>query len=128
MERSRSTSGLSADDFMQDEEAFTRANAGGVDFMESEEGEEDPTINFTHVTAMTDLFSHVAAFASGGLNLSDPDNPVEVGYFDTVPFGANQAGFAGTWSNYPYFKSGAIGVTSVHEGLFLVKKRDKTVF
>ena len=47
----------------------------------------------------------------------------EVGFFDTAPVGDDAPGFSGSWSNYPYFKSGAIVVTSVHEGLFLVKKR-----
>jgi choice-of-anchor B domain-containing protein len=63
------------------------------------------------------------------IDISDPLKPVEVGYFDTAPYLADAPGFSGTWSNYPYFKSGAIAVTSVHEGLFLVKKRPaRTVF
>jgi choice-of-anchor B domain-containing protein len=63
------------------------------------------------------------------IDISDPLKPVEVGYFDTAPYLADAPGFSGTWSNYPYFKSGAIAVTSVHEGLFLVKKRpSRTVF
>lgn len=59
------------------------------------------------------------------LDVSDPVNPREVGFFDTVPFGENQAGFAGSWSNYPFFKSGVIGVTSMREGFFLVRYRPK---
>ena len=58
------------------------------------------------------------------LDISDPENPVEVGYFDTVPFGENEPGFDGSWSNYPYFDSGVIVVTSVREGLFILKRRD----
>lgn len=55
------------------------------------------------------------------IDIGDPTNPVEVGYFDTVPFGDNSAGFAGSWSNYPFFKSGVIGVTSIREGFFLLR-------
>jgi len=58
------------------------------------------------------------------LDVSDPENPVEVGHFDTVPFGEDEAGFGGSWSNYPYFKSGVIAVSSRGEGLFLVRKRE----
>lgn len=58
------------------------------------------------------------------LDISDPENPVEVGYFDTVPFGENEPGFDGSWSNYPYFGSGVIVVTSMREGLFVLKRRD----
>ncbi len=57
------------------------------------------------------------------IDISDPVNPREVGYFDTVPWGENSAGFAGSWSNYPYFKSGAIVVTSIGEGLFVLRHR-----
>jgi hypothetical protein len=66
-----------------------------------------------------------------GLRIVDITNraqPVEVGYFDTVPYGTNTPGFGGSWSNYPYFKSGIVIVTSGAEGLFVVKKRDRTVF
>lgn len=58
------------------------------------------------------------------LDIQDPANPVEVGFFDTVPFGDNAAGFDGSWSNYPYFKSGNVIVTSGREGLFILKRRD----
>ncbi len=57
------------------------------------------------------------------LDISDRENPREIGFFDTVPFGDNEAGFGGSWSNYPYFESGTIVVTSSREGVFLLKKR-----
>ena len=53
------------------------------------------------------------------LDITNPENPVEIGYFDTSPTGSG----GGSWSNYPYFKSGNIVVTSGSEGLFVVKKR-----
>ena len=58
------------------------------------------------------------------LDISDPENPVEVGHFDTVPYGGDEPGFNGSWSNYPYFESGTIIVTSGREGVFLLKKRE----
>ncbi len=58
------------------------------------------------------------------IDISDPENPVEVGFFDTTPYGYNVAGFNGTWSSYPFFESGMIVVTSRREGLFIVKKRE----
>ena len=57
------------------------------------------------------------------LDISDPANPVEVGYFDVNPVGNNEADFTGTWSNYPYFKSGTIIVTGIESGVFMLKKR-----
>ena len=61
------------------------------------------------------------------LDISDPLNPKEVGHFDTVPWGENAPGFAGSWSNYPYFESGTIVVTSITEGVFLVRKSKEFV-
>lgn len=58
------------------------------------------------------------------LDISDPANPIEVGYFDTMPFGENEPGFSGSWSNYPYFESGIIIVSSMGEGMFILKRRD----
>ena len=55
------------------------------------------------------------------LDISSPEDPVEVGFLDTTPF---KGGGGGSWSNYPYFESGSIIVTSMREGLFVVKKED----
>jgi choice-of-anchor B domain-containing protein len=59
------------------------------------------------------------------LDISDRENPREVGFFKTFP-GAAGVGFDGSWSNYPFFESGIIVVSSIGEGLFVVKKRDTT--
>ena len=58
------------------------------------------------------------------VDISDPENPIEVGHFDTVPYGPNDnSPVLGAWSNYPYFKSGTIVVTSGREGVFFLKRR-----
>lgn len=54
------------------------------------------------------------------LDISNRTAPVEVAYFDTSPVG----GGGGSWSNYPYFKSGAIIVTGGSNGLFILKKKE----
>ncbi len=61
------------------------------------------------------------------LDISDPSSPVEVGYFDTVPFGEDGQGMTGSWTNYPFFKNGVIAVTSGNEGLFLLKRQDEGI-
>ncbi|NNK80558.1 MAG: choice-of-anchor B family protein [Flavobacteriales bacterium] len=48
-------------------------------------------------------------------------NLSEVGYFDVYPPNDNLS-FNGSWSNYPYFESGNIIVTSQSGGLFIVKE------
>ena len=54
------------------------------------------------------------------LNISDPLNPLEVGFLDTVPSNESTA-MSGSWSNYPFFESGTIVVTSRQEGIFLLR-------
>ncbi len=60
-------------------------------------------------------------------DVSDPTDLVKVGSFDTVPWGGNEGlgnlrtGALGSWSNYPFFDSGVIVVTSGLEGLFLLR-------
>jgi hypothetical protein len=61
------------------------------------------------------------------VDVSDPDAPAEVAHFDTAPYLEDAPGFSGTWSNYPFFPSGTVIVTSVQEGLFILKKRDRPV-
>jgi choice-of-anchor B domain-containing protein len=61
------------------------------------------------------------------VDISDPTSPREVAYFDTVPGDNNKPGFGGSWSNYPYFSSGVIVVTSGQEGLFLLKKKETLI-
>lgn len=57
------------------------------------------------------------------LDISDPESPVEVGFFDTVPHDESVV-FDGSWSNYPFFESGTIVVTSGKEGVFFLQKRE----
>ncbi|MBW3553198.1 MAG: choice-of-anchor B family protein, partial [Gemmatimonadetes bacterium] len=56
------------------------------------------------------------------LDISDPENPREVGWFDTSPHHTGP-GFSGAWSTYPFFESGSVIVTSLQEGLFVLRKK-----
>jgi len=56
------------------------------------------------------------------LDISDRESPEEVAHFDTQPYDENGTGFQGTWSNYPYFESGIIVVSSIGEGLFVLEE------
>ncbi len=70
-------------------------------------------------------------YASGlrVLDISDRESPEEVGFFGTVPFFDTAApehesvAFYGSWSNYPFFESGTIVVSSMLEGIFFLKYR-----
>jgi len=55
------------------------------------------------------------------VDISEPTRPVEVGYFDTTPYGENPPGFNGAWTAYPFFDSGTVIVSSMSEGLFVLR-------
>jgi choice-of-anchor B domain-containing protein len=44
----------------------------------------------------------------------------EVGYFDVYP-ADDEPDFNGTWSNFPYFRSGIVVVSGIEQGLFVLK-------
>ena len=46
----------------------------------------------------------------------------EIAFFDVIPSN-NLPEFVGTWSNYPFFASTNIPLTSIDEGIFIVKPR-----
>ncbi len=60
-------------------------------------------------------------------DLTDPENPEEIGYFDTTPYEGNPPGFIGAWTAYPFFDSGTVIVSSMHEGLFLLRPRGRAL-
>jgi len=60
------------------------------------------------------------------LDISDPVNPFEVGFLDTAP-GRNTVQMSGSWSNYPFFESGTIPVTSRSEGVFFLRYRPREI-
>ena len=58
-------------------------------------------------------------------DIADRENPRPVGFLDTVP-GEDFPSMNGSWSNYPFFESGIVVVTSGGEGLLVVKYRGRT--
>ena len=81
-----------------------------------------------HNLYLKDGFAYQANYRYGlhVLDISDPVSPREVGFFDTSPY-QDGPGFSGAWSTYPFFESGTVIVTSLQEGLFILKKRDRPV-
>lgn len=64
------------------------------------------------------------------LSIADRENPVEVAFFDPTPDDLNERGIDGSWSNYPFFRSGIIGLTSMgmeseRGGVFFVRLLDR---
>jgi choice-of-anchor B domain-containing protein len=56
------------------------------------------------------------------LDISDPANPVDVGFFDTYTPSDNP-GFNGAWGTYPFLPSGNILVSDIGSGLYILKDR-----
>ena len=52
-------------------------------------------------------------------DISHPNNPIEVGHYDTYPQGSGN-GFYGCWGVYPYLPSGNILASDMQNGLFVL--------
>ena len=58
-------------------------------------------------------------------DISDPEAPREIAWFDTTPYEGDPPGFVGAWTAYPFFDSGTVVVTSMYEGVFLLRPRPR---
>jgi choice-of-anchor B domain-containing protein len=54
-------------------------------------------------------------------DISNPNAPVNVSYYDTEPSNTNYNGYRGTWGVYPYLPSGNIIASDVARGLFVLE-------
>lgn len=87
-----------------------------------------PTTASDHNLYIKDDLMYQSHYKAGVrlVDVSDPLNPVEIGFFDTAPSEPDTPGFAGSWGNFPFFKSGTWIASSVNEGLFVLKKKDNS--
>lgn len=60
------------------------------------------------------------------LDISDPINPVEIGFFDTFP-SSNNSSFNGAWGVYPFLPSGLILLSDINSGLYVLKDNTKKI-
>jgi choice-of-anchor B domain-containing protein len=58
----------------------------------------------------------------GVLDVTDPNAPVELSYFDTYPT-SNSATFNGAWGVYPFLPSGNILISDIQRGLIVVREQ-----
>ncbi len=57
-------------------------------------------------------------------DITERERPVQVGFFDTTPYGGDPPGYTGgAWTAFPFFESGSVVVSSMNEGLFILRPR-----
>lgn len=74
-----------------------------------------------HYIRGTRMYASTYQFGLRVVDVSNPALPSAYGYFDTAPQLANMPGFGGSWSNYPFFASGIVVMTSRGEGFFVLR-------
>ena len=73
-----------------------------------------PTPSIDHNNYIIGDYVYMSHYTSGLriLDISDISSPSEAAFFDVYP-NNNNTSFDGTWSNYPYYGSGNVVVTSI---------------
>jgi hypothetical protein len=73
-----------------------------------------------HNTHIEGNFAYISHYADGLriVDISNPNNISEVGYYDTYPGGGG--GFVGAWGSFPHFTSGKRLVSDISTGLYVV--------
>lgn len=84
-----------------------------------------PTLATDHNQYIKGNFSYQANYRAGLriidlTNVANPSTMTEAAFFDVDPT-SNASGFAGSWTNYPYYPSGNVAIFSIQRGLFVVK-------
>jgi choice-of-anchor B domain-containing protein len=81
-----------------------------------------PTTSIDHNLYVRGNWVYMANYTSGlrVVDMADISNPIEIAFFDTYP-ARDGLGFSGAWSTYPYFASGSVLISSIGEGLFVVR-------
>ncbi|MEL6943602.1 MAG: choice-of-anchor B family protein, partial [Bacteroidota bacterium] len=85
---------------------------------------EHPTASIDHNLYVRGRYAFLSNYTAGirVMDLGDiaNGNLSQVAFFDVYPEN-NGSSFLGTWSNYPYFKSGNIALNTIDRGLFVVE-------
>ncbi len=81
---------------------------------------QNPGNSFVHNVFVKGNFAHISYYTDGYvvLDLTDPENPVKVGEYDTYP--GTGGTYNGAWGVYPYLPSGNIIVSDMSTGLYII--------
>ncbi len=76
--------------------------------------------NLAHNAHIKENFAYISHYPDGLriVDISNPSNIFEVGYYDTYPSAGS--GFVGAWGTYPYFNSGKVIISDIQSGLYVV--------
>ncbi len=80
-----------------------------------------PAGSIAHNVHVRGNYAFIAHYTEGVkvLDISDPRNPAEVGYYDS--FRQTGSGFAGDWGVFPYLPSGNFVLSDMQTGLYVLR-------
>lgn len=95
---------------------WDRGDIGDIAKVADWSADEDAIIHNVHIRGTV---AYIAWYTAGTriVDISDPLNPVEIGFYDMFPGSGKR--FAGNWGVYPYFASGKIIASDMGKGLFV---------
>ncbi len=82
-----------------------------------------PSSTIPHNAYIKDGIAHISYYTEGYriVDLSDPANPTEVGYYDT--WAGQSSSFNGAWACYPFQPSGNVYINDIQSGLYVLKPK-----
>lgn len=80
------------------------------------------TNSIAHNPFIRDNYAIIAYYHEGVqiFDISNPEEVVNVGWYDTYPSNTNYSGYDGVWGVYPYLPSGLILASDTENGLFIL--------
>jgi choice-of-anchor B domain-containing protein len=94
------------------------ANDNSIELVAEYIGDKTQIAHNVHIKGDHAFISHYVEGVKV-LDIADPTDPVEVGYYDTFPQPGN--GYMGAWGVFPYFPSGNFVVSDMQTGLYVLQ-------
>lgn len=95
---------------------WDRADVDDIVKVQDWTADPDAIIHNVHIRGTV---AYIAWYTAGTriVDIADPLNPVEIGFYDMFPGGGKR--YAGNWEVYPYFESGKIISSDMTNGLYV---------
>lgn len=111
-----------------DIKAIDVSDVTDIEVLTTFDAESSQTFSIPHNLIVRGNYLYVSYYYDGlqVYDISDPNNPQRVAYYDTYP-DENRESYEGAWGVFPYLPSGNILISDMQTGLYVFEKIDETI-